>query len=257
MKDGVHTNGLENPRSLLKRTIKGTYVHVEPFHLFRYLDEQTYRFNERRDEKGRPGPFPLNAVKTATGRRLTEEADRQAAQIIVFTFLAPNVPWPHEDLRCSGFWRSGRRSPCLRTATRCHSQERPIRGFGSSLDKKPGSNQSNAPANGLKGLCTLDQPASGGPEQAHQRHRNHQSHICGSRPPRSTSRQHSAQDFEAGECFLREQSFHRGIGRLGALQDADGSHISRHHFRHDHRHGPGHHHYRMETSTSPRMRGPF
>ena len=44
----VHTNGLENFWSLLKRTIKGTYVSVEPFHLFRYLDEQAFRFNTRK-----------------------------------------------------------------------------------------------------------------------------------------------------------------------------------------------------------------
>jgi transposase-like protein len=43
----VHTNGLENFWSLLKRAIKGTYVSVEPFHLFRYLDEQSFRYNER------------------------------------------------------------------------------------------------------------------------------------------------------------------------------------------------------------------
>lgn len=43
----VHTNGLENFWSLLKRALKGTYVSVEPFHLFRYLDEQAFRFNER------------------------------------------------------------------------------------------------------------------------------------------------------------------------------------------------------------------
>jgi len=43
----VHTNGCENYWSLLKRAIKGTYVSVEPFHLFRYLDEQAFRFNER------------------------------------------------------------------------------------------------------------------------------------------------------------------------------------------------------------------
>ena len=43
----VHTNSCENFWSLLKRTIKGTYVSVEPFHLFRYLDEQCFRFNER------------------------------------------------------------------------------------------------------------------------------------------------------------------------------------------------------------------
>jgi transposase-like protein len=43
----THTNGLENYWSLLKRGISGTYVSVEPFHLFRYLDEQSYRYNNR------------------------------------------------------------------------------------------------------------------------------------------------------------------------------------------------------------------
>jgi transposase-like protein len=45
----VHTNSLENFWSLLKRGISGTYVSVEPFHLFRYLDEQAYRYNNRKD----------------------------------------------------------------------------------------------------------------------------------------------------------------------------------------------------------------
>lgn len=45
----VHTNGLENFWSLLKRGLTGTYVSVEPFHLFRYLDEQAYRYNNRKD----------------------------------------------------------------------------------------------------------------------------------------------------------------------------------------------------------------
>ncbi len=45
----VHTNGLENFWSLLKRGIAGTYVSVEPFHLFRYLDEQTFRYNNRKN----------------------------------------------------------------------------------------------------------------------------------------------------------------------------------------------------------------
>jgi len=44
----VHTNGLENFWSLLKRGIKGTYVSVQPYHLFRYLDEQAFRYNERK-----------------------------------------------------------------------------------------------------------------------------------------------------------------------------------------------------------------
>lgn len=43
----VHTNGLENFWSLLKRGIRGTYVSIEPFHLFRYLDEQAFRYNNR------------------------------------------------------------------------------------------------------------------------------------------------------------------------------------------------------------------
>ena len=47
----VHTNGLENFWSLLKRSINGTYVSVEPFHLFRYVDEQAFRYNNRREMK--------------------------------------------------------------------------------------------------------------------------------------------------------------------------------------------------------------
>jgi transposase-like protein len=47
----VHTNGIENFWSLLKRGLHGTYVSVEPFHLFRYLDEQTFRFNNRKEGK--------------------------------------------------------------------------------------------------------------------------------------------------------------------------------------------------------------
>ena len=43
----VHTNGIENFWSLLKRTLKGTYVAVEPFHLAKYVDEQAFRFNNR------------------------------------------------------------------------------------------------------------------------------------------------------------------------------------------------------------------
>jgi transposase-like protein len=45
----VHTNGIENFWSLLKRGLGGTYVNVEPFHLFRYVDEQVFRFNNRKD----------------------------------------------------------------------------------------------------------------------------------------------------------------------------------------------------------------
>jgi len=64
----VHTNNLENFWSLLKRGIRGTYVSVEPFHLFRYLDEQAFRFNERKDnDRGR---F-VRVAAAVFGRRLT------------------------------------------------------------------------------------------------------------------------------------------------------------------------------------------
>lgn len=68
VKDNVHTNGLENFWSLLKRSLKGTYVSVEPFHLFRYLSEQVFRFNERKDNDH--GRF-LKAAAGLVGRRLT------------------------------------------------------------------------------------------------------------------------------------------------------------------------------------------
>jgi hypothetical protein len=64
----IHTNGMENFWSLLKRAIKGTYVSVEPFHLFRYLDERSFRYNARRtNDRTR---F-LDVVRTIAGRRLT------------------------------------------------------------------------------------------------------------------------------------------------------------------------------------------
>ena len=44
----VHTNGIENFWSLLKRGLRGTYVAVEPFHFSRYVDEQVFRYNNRK-----------------------------------------------------------------------------------------------------------------------------------------------------------------------------------------------------------------
>jgi transposase-like protein len=67
--DGVvHTNGMENYWSLLKRTIKGTYVSIEPFHLFRYLDEQALRFNTR---KMTDGDRFAQMTRRVIGKRLT------------------------------------------------------------------------------------------------------------------------------------------------------------------------------------------
>jgi len=64
----VHTNTMENFWSLLKRGLHGTYVSVEPFHLFRYLDEQCFRFNNRKMTDGER--FDV-AVKGIVGKRLT------------------------------------------------------------------------------------------------------------------------------------------------------------------------------------------
>jgi transposase-like protein len=69
----IHTNGIENFWSLLKRSLGGTYVAVEPFHLFRYVDEQAFRFNNRATKDN-----PLNdsdrfdlAVRQIVGKRIT------------------------------------------------------------------------------------------------------------------------------------------------------------------------------------------
>jgi transposase-like protein len=68
VRGNVHTNGIENFWSLLKRGLKGTYVSVEPFHLFRYLDEQAFRYNER---KGSDTDRFVEVASTVFGRRLT------------------------------------------------------------------------------------------------------------------------------------------------------------------------------------------
>lgn len=69
----IHTNGLENFWSLLKRGINGTYVSVEPFHLFRYLDEQSFRFNNRATPNNPMNDFDRFklALSQITGKRLT------------------------------------------------------------------------------------------------------------------------------------------------------------------------------------------
>lgn len=69
----VHTNGMENFWSLLKRGLNGTYVSVEPFHLFRYVDEQVFRYNNRKDGNRKVTDaerFDL-AISQIVGKRLT------------------------------------------------------------------------------------------------------------------------------------------------------------------------------------------
>jgi transposase-like protein len=65
----VHTNGLENFWSLLKRGLKGTYISTEPFHLFRYLDERVYRYNNR--TLAHDGERFQLALSQIAGKRLT------------------------------------------------------------------------------------------------------------------------------------------------------------------------------------------
>ena len=72
VRENVHTNGMENFWSLLKRGINGTYVSVEPYHLFRYVDEQAFRFNNRRDMNDADRFSAV--VSQIVGRRLTYKA---------------------------------------------------------------------------------------------------------------------------------------------------------------------------------------
>jgi transposase-like protein len=65
----VHTNGIENFWSLLKRGLGGTYISVEPFHLFRYIDEQAFRYNNRKDMND--GARFVKVLSQIVGKRLT------------------------------------------------------------------------------------------------------------------------------------------------------------------------------------------
>jgi transposase-like protein len=64
----VHTNGIENFWSLVKRCTKGTYVRPSPWHLFRYLDEEAWRFNKRRVNDGERFKIAMQGI---VGNRLT------------------------------------------------------------------------------------------------------------------------------------------------------------------------------------------
>lgn len=69
----VHTNGMENFWSLFKRGLGGTYVSVEPFHLWRYLDEQEFRYNNRGNKETpvHDGERFQMILAHVAGRRLT------------------------------------------------------------------------------------------------------------------------------------------------------------------------------------------
>lgn len=71
VRGNVHTNNIECFWAVLKRTIGGTYTHVNPRHLDRYLAEQVFRFDERENTDG---PRFAKATKQADGKRLTYKA---------------------------------------------------------------------------------------------------------------------------------------------------------------------------------------
>jgi len=73
VRDLVHTQGIENFWSLLKRSLGGTYISVEPFHLFRYIDEQAFRFNHRatKDRHFNNSDRFAIALSHIAGKRLT------------------------------------------------------------------------------------------------------------------------------------------------------------------------------------------
>lgn len=68
VRGNVHTNTMEDFWSLLKRQLHGTYISVEPYHLFRYLDEQSFRYNGRRLTDAERFHFVCGQI---AGRRLT------------------------------------------------------------------------------------------------------------------------------------------------------------------------------------------
>ena len=67
----IHTNGLENFWSLLKRCIKGTYVQVTPEHLNAYVAEQVFRFNTRKKRGVSEEKRFATLLKGTNGKRLT------------------------------------------------------------------------------------------------------------------------------------------------------------------------------------------
>ena len=80
LRGNVHTNGIENFWSLLKRGLKGTYVAVEPFHLDRYVTEQVFRFNTRatKDNPLNDEDFITLAASQILGKKLTNFAELTA-----------------------------------------------------------------------------------------------------------------------------------------------------------------------------------
>jgi hypothetical protein len=89
----VHTNGIENFWSLLKRQLHGTYISVEPFHLFRYVDEQAFRFNTRKDDFGN---------KISDGARFTDALSRIGGHRLTYAQLTGKNQSPRHESTGTG-----------------------------------------------------------------------------------------------------------------------------------------------------------
>lgn len=89
----VHTNGIENFWSLLKRELNGTYISVEPFHLFRYVDEQAFRFNTRKDENG---------AKISDAARFAEAMSRVYGHRLTYSQLTGKDQSPRHESAGTG-----------------------------------------------------------------------------------------------------------------------------------------------------------
>jgi transposase-like protein len=89
----VHTNGIENFWSLLKRQLHGTYISVEPFHLFRYVDEQAFRFNTRKDEDG---------AKISDSARFAEAMSRIDGHRLTYSQLTGKDQSPRHEATGAG-----------------------------------------------------------------------------------------------------------------------------------------------------------
>ena len=84
----IHTQGIENFWSCLKRGLHGTYVSIEPFHLFRYVDEQAFRFNNRKNEYGNP---------ISDAARFAEAMSRVAGHRLTYSQLTGKSESPHHE----------------------------------------------------------------------------------------------------------------------------------------------------------------
>ena len=84
----IHTQGMENFWALLKRGLGGTYISVEPFHLFRYVDEQAYRYNTRKDDFGN---------KISDGMRFADALSRIGGQRLTYSQLTGKESSPRHE----------------------------------------------------------------------------------------------------------------------------------------------------------------